>query len=844
MGLLRQGTFTFWASFRSWLPLNPVRITKKCAPFRQRHSQWRFWSEAATSVSETEVRPNSIRNIGIVAHVDAGKTTLTEKILYYAGVSRRVGNVDHGDTVMDYLWEERQRGITIQAAATSVTWQPFPQSKDRKSAVLINIVDTPGHVDFTFEVERSLSVMDGAVVLVDAIAGIQAQTATVWRQTNRYGLPRLIFLNKCDRKEADVSRCLQQIRTSLGGRPVLLTAPVAWNGHVGIVDLRATNHMLLFTGSHGEAVERIAMDAEASVQPLLTVNRNTPLTWSKLATDLREALVETLAEYDDRLCTQYLDGKPVHDDDLSRALRSATLERHVVPVFCGSALRGMGIQPLLDAVEELLPSPEERPARLGEALDGGSTRKIAMNSKDALVAYAFKVQQDLHRGPLTFVRVFSAGATACLQTGSVLKILSTDRVKWHDAVQERVTGVFRVHADHFMPIQHVQTGGIYALSGLKRVRTGDTLVSSDADPISVVRLPPVPVPEPMFSVALARDTGYQRSAQEALIAALQVLVRDDPSLRFHEDERTGELLLSGMGELHLDIACKRLEREFGIKDLHASAPRVALFETVAEPGAGCVSAVNSVQCTLKSHDQMPLSTMDRTVGATRLRASMRVTLHPLPRNESNDGIRLEREVCLCPNLVFRGASPQEGLAPSSREIPASIRDAITDGARAALQRGPRAGLPVVGVRAVIHQISAENPVETALRACAVDAVHDALGRSTVALVEPVMRVEVRLDAVGELASEPDEPTRSDTSVDKQHLYGVVIRDLTSPQRRGQVLGTDASGSVVEALVPLEGLIGYANALRSLTGGRASFEASFCKYERVDEMFAHRLLERN
>jgi elongation factor G len=802
----------------------------------------RFYSEAAPTVEEVVSEIGQVRNIGIVAHVDAGKTTLTEKILYYSGVSRRVGNVDRGDTVMDYLLEERQRGITIKAAATSVLWHPH-RDTDQKAPFLINIIDTPGHVDFTFEVERSLSVMDGAIVLIDAVAGVQAQTSTVWRQAERYNLPRIIFLNKCDRSDADIPRCMRQIQRVLGCKPALITAPVEWDEKIGIGDLLLGDRMLFFEGSYGENVRTALMSPETSIRSKFSARQSFCSPWSQFVQNQRDALIEMLADANDHVCSKYLEGVTITPQELRQAIRSATIRHQIVPVLCGSALHSMGVQPLLDAVVDFLPSPAERPPRQGETIEGTRV-EVTTSARDPVLAYVFKIQQDTHRGPLAFVRVFSSGSNDPLRPGSVVKVLSSDRLNWQKATQERVNTVLRVHADHFMPLQRTQPGGIYALSGLKQARTGDTLIAAAAaEPQSVLRLPPIPIPEPMFSVALERDSGYQRSAQEALLAALQLLVRDDPSLRYSEDERTGELLLSGMGELHLDIAYKRLKREFNLDDLRMSAPRVALYETILGSSQHLEKSRVSIQCAGNRGERIPVYSLDRMIGATRLTASMCVSVHPLEQKDSSDGIKLENEVQFCPALHCQSNASGETITLADAKMPPWMRIVLTEGAQAALRRGPRSGFPVIGTRAVIHHVLTESASEAALRACVAEAVHNALSQTGTKLVEPLMHVRIRLSSVGGQAAESSPEENSVGNEDIQNLYGLVVRDLVSPQRRGQVLGTDDSNTIVEALVPLEGLIGYATALRSLTGGQASFEAFFSKYEPIDEMFANRLLER-
>ena len=770
--------------------------------------------QGATQADASLQRLARIRNIGIVAHVDAGKTTTTERALFYAGLSRCMGDVDRGDTIMDYLKEERERGITINAAATTFQWARHGNSSVEPT--VINLIDTPGHVDFNFEVERSLRVMDGAVMILDAVEGVQAQTLAVWRQAAQYRLPTVAFINKCDREGADIDHCLASMRELLRCTPVLVNtwAPMP-PGEYAVLDVLHGGALLRFGGAHGERVERQLLEAATAAPDTAH--------WHAETRRLRDRLIEAVAEHDDGVCAEYLEGQPIGPERLHRALRRATQAGHVVPVLCGSALRNAGVQPLLDAVVDYLPSPLERPDIIGVDRDAVPRRRRAL-PQEPLAAYVFKVQHDVHRGPLAFIRVFCGGKTQPLSANTRVRALSRDASGALSSTDDRVDSIFRVHADDLIPVEQATCGGIYAVSGLKHARTGDTVAVAAAAKSTDLWLPGLSAPSPVFGAALELDDGTSATAVATLNQALDTLVRDDPSLAHGTDDRTGELVLRGMGELHLDIARARLEGDYGIRGLHMGAPRVAFCETILGDASVAPDALAAA----------PVHRLSRKMGNTWWDAAVQVLVRPLSSQAGevagvvqNNRLQLREELLPGGEL---GSTLQRKASRASHSLPPAVQ-AVERGARSALQRGPRMGYPLIGVEATVCKILTPEAAPAALSACAAEAVQDALARATPRLAEPIMRVYVRLSTAARSA-------RSSTSA---HSYlGTVARDLSSSRRRGQVLRVDNDRATVEALVPLEGLIGYATAVRSLTAGHASVEMHFEKYDVMDEHEAKRV----
>jgi elongation factor G len=656
-----------------------------------------------------------LRNFGIVAHIDAGKTTVSERILYYTGKEHSMGEVHEGSATMDYLPEEQQRGITITAAATTIAWRGHA----------LNLIDTPGHVDFTAEVERSLRVLDGAVVVFDAVSGVEAQSETVWRQADRYHVPRLCFVNKMDRGGADFEAALRSIHERLGARTVVLARPVGrGDGFEGTLDL-VTREVLRFVGEQGREVVR------APVPPALDEE-------CELA---RAELIEALADGDDELAEAYLSGADVGPDALRRAVRRATLAARVFPVLCGAALRNVGIQPLLDAVVEYLPSPldvgsatghdPERPERAIE---------VAPDPDAPLCALAFKILTDSH-GDLTFVRIYAG-------------TLASGQGMWNPrlAKHERALRLVRMHAAEREPVERAVAGDIVALIGLKLTATGDTL----CDKARPVALEPIAFPAPVISMAIEPRTNADR---DRLNEALARLSREDPTFRTTLHEETGQTIIAGMGELHLEVLKNRLTRDFGIQ-ANVGAPRVSYRQTV-----GGVAEVTH--------------TFQRLIAGKPAQATVRLRLEPLAQG---GGVEVLSRV-------------------AATEVPPRLAAAALEGARFAIQGG--LGFPMVDVRATLlgGRAHETESTEVAFQAAASEAVREAAEKGGLVLLEPIMRIEVTIpgEAVG--------PVHSDLVRRGALLDGDDVRgDLR----------------VIRGAVPLSKMFGYSTTVRSLTQGRAGY----------------------
>jgi elongation factor G len=683
------------------------------------------------------------RDIGIMAHIDAGKTTTTERILFYTGITHRIGEVHDGAAVMDYMPQEQERGITITAAATTCYWREHR----------VNIIDTPWHVDFTVEVERSLRVLDGAVAVFDAVSGVEPQSETVWRQANRYGVPRVCFVNKLDRVGATLDLTVGMLRERLGAHPVVIQLPIglegAFEGVIDLLELRA----LRFEGEHGETVR-----AEA-------VGPGSP--HHDRAIEARAALVEKLAEADEEIEGLYLGeaGTDIPAATLRAGLRRATIASRAVPVLCGSSLKNKGVQPLLDAVVDYLPSPRDLPPVQAELYDGGPTGTTVPRRPihgDPFLALAFKVLYDPHRGPLVFFRVYSGKA------------------KLKDAVwnvtrgrKERLQKVLQVHANKSQEIEEVGPGDIAAAVGLKFTATGDTLVLAD-DPQRVV-LAGMQIPEPVIFRSIEPKTAGD---QKTLDEALERFQREDPSFKVRVDPDSGQTLVCGQGELHLEVIIDRLLREHRL-DVHVGRPQVAYRETITMPVT------------------KPLE-YARELGGKRQYAKVTLRIEPLERGEGNvfvDALRTDSAGAMRPG-------GPDGKPPLDRVFLTAVRDSVGD----ALTRGPLLGFPVEDVRVTLVEAVAhdQESSEASFRAAASMATMEGLEAARPALLEPVMAVEV---------------------VVPQDFTGTVVSDLNG--RRGRVMSIDpAPGSstaqIVKAEVPLAVMVGYATALRSATQGRASY----------------------
>jgi len=676
------------------------------------------------------------RNIGIMAHIDAGKTTTTERILYYTGITYKIGEVHEGTAVMDWMEQEQERGITITSAATTCFW------KD----IRINIIDTPGHVDFTAEVERSLRVLDGACAVFDAVAGVEPQSETVWRQADKYRVPRICFVNKMDRIGADFTRTLEQIETKLGGNPVAIQLPIgAEDKFVGVVDLlkmKAITYQDETMGADYEVSEIPAgMMADAQVY--------------------REKLIEKVSEYDDKLLEKYLAGEEITEPEIKAALRSRVIRSvHHEPtafvvVVCGSAFKNKGVQPMLDAVVDYLPSPLDVPPIKGIDPNSKDEALIERPASDSapFAALAFKLMTDPFVGQLTFIRVYSG----VLTSGSSVYNATKGRT-------ERVGRLLKMHANKREEIKEVYAGDIAAAVGLKQVSTGDTL----CDEKNPVVLESMDFPEPVIALAIEPKT---KSDQEKLGVGLSKLMAEDPTFRVKTDDQTGQVVISGMGELHLEIIVDRLKREFNV-EASVGKPQVAYKETLTRPADG----------------EMKYA---KQTGGRGQYGHAKIHLFP---GEPGTGYVFE-------NKVTQGSIPREFIKP------------IDEGIKEALTRGVLAGYPIDDVRIELYDGSYHDvdSSEMAFKIAGSMAFQDAAKKAKPVLLEPVMRVEV--------------------VVPKDYM-GDVMGDLAS--RRGRIQSQEDRGGtqIINARVPLSEMFGYATDLRSRTQGRATFTMQFSHYEPV------------
>nr|WP_229073966.1 elongation factor G [Actinoplanes sp. DH11] len=675
----------------------------------------------------------NVRNIGIMAHIDAGKTTTTERILFYTGITYKIGEVHEGAAVMDWMEQEQERGITITSAATKCEWKGHT----------IQIIDTPGHVDFTVEVERSLRVLDGAVAVYDGVAGVEPQTENVWRQADKYNVPRMCFVNKLDRTGADFFRCVQMMIDRLNATPLVLQIPIGLEGdHIGVVDL-INMQALTWRGEtqKGEdyAIEEIPADLADS------------------AAEWREKLIETLADVDDAVMEKYLEGEEVSVEEMKAAIRRATIASKANPVLCGSAFKNKGVQPMLDAVVDFLPSPLDIPAIEGTATDGETPLLRKPSNDEPFSALAFKIQTDKHLGKLTYVRVYSG----TLETGTQVINSTKDR-------KERIGKIYQMHANKREERTTAQAGDIIAVQGLKQTTTGDTL----CDPAKPVILESMTFPEPVIQVAIEPKT---KSDQEKLGTAIQRLAEEDPTFRVFNDEETGQTIIAGMGELHLDILVDRMRREFNV-EANIGKPQVAYRETIR----GTVEKLDYVH--------------KKQTGGSGQYAKVIVRVEPLTLDA--DGPTYEFV-----NAVTGGRVPKEFI-PS-----------VDAGAQDSLQYGVLAGYPLVGVKFTLldgqyHEVDSS---EMAFKIAGSMAMKEAARKADPALLEPMMSVEVT--------------TPEDN-------MGDVIGDLNS--RRGMIQSMEErhGARVVKALVPLSEMFGYVGDLRSKTAGRASYSMQFDSYAEV------------
>ena len=681
-----------------------------------------------------------MRNIGIMAHIDAGKTTTTERILYYTGRTYKIGEVDEGTAVMDWMAQEQERGITITSAATTCEWRDCQ----------INIIDTPGHVDFTAEVERSLRVLDGAVAIFDAVAGVQPQTETVWRQADKYSVPRICFINKMDRVGADFFLSVDSIVRRLKCRPVPLQLPVgAEDAFQGVVDLVSMQARIWREETLGAQYDDVEIPAELASK----------------ARQYHDQLVEAVAESDDVLFEKYVHAEPITQDDLKAAIRRATLAQKIFPVLCGAAFKNKGVQNLLDAVVDYLPSPVDVPPVEGTAIDDpGQVLSRQASEEEPFAALIFKIMTDPYVGQLAFLRVYSGR----LASGDTVYNVAKGRA-------ERVGRLVRMHSNKREEIQEVYAGDIAAAVGLRTVSTGDTI----CDQREPIVLESIEFPTPVIQVAIEPKT---KADQEKLGLAIGKLVQEDPTLRISTDAETGQTILSGMGELHLEIVIDRMQREFGV-GASVGKPQVAYRETVRAAAEERGRFV-------------------RQTGGRGQYGDVVLRLEPLP-----------------PGSGFQFVDAVRGGA-----IPKEYMPAIERGVEEALEAGVLAGYPMADLKATVidgsyHEVDSS---ELAFKIAGSMALRAAAEKAQPVLLEPIMSLEV---------------------VVPEEYMGDVIGDLTG--RRGRIEGMQLRGTsqIIRAMVPLKEMFGYATDLRSRTQGRGSFTMHFGRYEEVPAPIAEEIINR-
>jgi elongation factor G len=685
------------------------------------------------------------RNIGISAHIDAGKTTATERILFYTGVSHKIGEVHDGAAVMDYMEQEQERGITITSAATTCFWKgmdkTFPEHR-------INIIDTPGHVDFTIEVERSLRVLDSAVALFDSVAGVQPQSETVWRQMNRYAVPRIAFVNKMDRAGANFLRCVDMIRTRLRANPVPIQLPIgAEEDFEGVVDL----------------IKMKAIYWDMETQGMKFEFGDVPAALRAQCEAQRAKMIEAAAEGDEELLTKYLEGEPLSHEEIKRGLRARSIKNEVVLCMCGSAFKNKGVQALLDAVIEFMPSPIDMPDVKGIDSDGEPiTRKADDN--EPFAALAFKILNDPFVGNLTFFRVYSG----TLNSGDTVYVPTKDR-------KERIGRLLQMHANERSEIKEVRAGDIAAAVGLKDVITGDTLCDLD----KVITLEKMVIPIPVIQVAVEPKT---KADQEKMGMALQRLAKEDPSFRVSTDEESGQTLIAGMGELHLEIIVDRMKREFKV-EANVGKPQVAYRETI--------------RGTVESEGKHVKQSGGRG-------------------QYGHVWLKIE------PNEIGKGVEFKNGIVGGT--VPREFIPAVEKGVKEACETGVMAGYPVVDVKVTLidgsyHDVDSD---EISFRMAAIFGFKDGFRRAKPVILEPIMKVEV---------------------VTPEEYMGDVIGDLN--RRRGQIMSMEdtPAGKTVTAEVPLAEMFQYATTVRSMSQGRATFTMEFAKYMEVPASIAETIIKK-
>ncbi len=685
-----------------------------------------------------------VRNIGIIAHIDAGKTTTTERILYYTGKTHKIGDIDEGTTVMDWMPQERERGITIVSAATTCFWPPSHLAKDGQYR--INIIDTPGHVDFTAEVERSLRVLDGGITVLDAEEGVQSQSETVWHQADKYKVPRLCFINKMDKIGADFRRTIKTIEERLGAKTAVMVIPIGKESNFkGVVDVLTQKALIWHNDDLGAKYDVVEVPAELK---------------EELAKS-RQELIERIAETDDQLLEKFLNNQEISVAELKAGLRKATIAYKLVPVYCGSSLRNKGVQPLLDAVVDYLPSPLDLPPVVGT---GPNNEKIERkpDKNELFCGLAFKIQLDPHVGKLTYVRIYSGTLTA----GTYVYNASKQQ-------KERVGRLLRMHADHREEIKKTSAGDIVGIVGFKNTGTGDTL-TDEAHPLL---LESIQFPEPVISLAIEPKT---KADQEKMGLALNRLAEEDPTFKVSVNHETNQTIIWGMGELHLEILVDRMLREFKVQ-ANVGAPQVAYKETIKATASAEGKYI-------------------RQSGGRGQYGHCFIRIEPKGRGEGFEFV----------DAIKGGAIPQEFIP------------AVEKGVKEAMANGVIAGYPLTDLKVTLydgtyHEVDSS---EVAFKIAGSQALQAAVKQAQPVILEPIMKVEV---------TTPEE------------FMGTVIGDLSA--KRGQILGTESRGSVriINALVPLAELAGYATTLRSMSQGRATYYMEPSHYEEVPRNIQEKII---
>ena len=689
-----------------------------------------------------------LRDIGFIAHIDAGKTTTTERVLFYTGISHKIGEIDEGTTIMDWMDQERERGITITAAATSCFWIPTYRNRDENYKYRINIIDTPGHIDFTAEVQRSLRVLDGAVVIFDGVAGVEPQSETVWHQADKFNVPRMCFINKLDRTGANFEKDLESIRERLTLHAQPINIPIGiedkFEGIIDLIQMKA----VYFEGNHGQYVTL----------------KDIPENLKSSAEHWRKLLIEKIVEQDEELLSKYLEGQNPSEEEIRRALRKATISGAIVPVFCGSSFKNKGVQSLIDAIVEYLPSPKDLPPVEGIDPKTGGNIIRQPDEKEPLAALAFKVATDPYVGTLTYFRVYSGE----LNKGSY--VLNTTK-----SSQERISRLLRMHANQREELDIIRAGDIAATVGLKNTGTGDTLCDSN----NPIILEQISFPEPVISMKVEPETKID---QEKMSLVLRKLAEEDPTFRVSGDEETGETIIAGMGELHLEGLAERMKREFNLH-IKTGKPQVAYRETIRK--------------FIESEGKYI-----RQSGGRGQYGHVWLKLEPMERGQKFEFV----------NKIKGGIIPQEYIP------------AVEKGVKEAMDKGILAGYPMTDVRVTLYDGSFHevDSSDFAFKIAGSMAFQEGAKKADPVLLEPIMKIEVIIP---------------------ERFLGDIIGDLNSKRGRIEKIGERAMMKIIDVQVPLAEMFGYATNLRSLTEGRGTFNMEFSHYAEVPRHITEQIIDK-